>query len=159
MTFAPGDLPTPHLDAVMDLAVDVGAPIDVGQTSQGLRRLVPILGGSVSMGNIQGRVLAGGADFQRIVGGEVAHLDARYCIELDDGARIFVQNRALRVASAEDTAKLLRGEPVSPQAVYFRCQPQFETQSSTWRWLERLQFIGTGRRESTRVCMRMFAVR
>lgn len=159
------DLPPPRLEAVMDLAVRVAAPIEVGMTSQGVRRLIPILGGTVTVrdgagrADVLGRVLAGGADFQRIVGGEVAHLDARYCIELDDGMRIFVHNRALRVASADDTARLMRGEPVLPSAVYFRCQPTFETQSPTWTWLERLQFVGTGRREPEQVCMRMFAVR
>ncbi len=143
----------------MDLVVDVGAPIEVGKSSQGLRRMVPILSGRVNAGGKQGRVLPGGADYQRIVGGEVAHLDARYVLEFEDGARIYVHNTALRVASSDVTAKLLRGEPVPPEAVYFRCQPQFETQAPAWQWLERFQFVGTGRREPSAVIMRFFVVR
>ena len=50
-----------------------------------------------------------------------------YFIELDDGARVFVRNQALRVASAEVTSRLLRGEPVAAADVYFRGQVTLET--------------------------------
>ena len=156
------DFPAPKLEPVMDLAVEVGAPVEVGAAAQGVRRLIPILGGTVSakgaVGWVTGRILAGGADFQRIVGGEVAHLDARYAIALDDGSRLFVQNTALRVASAAVTARLMRGEVVPPEPGYFRCQPCFETAAPAWRWMERFQFVGVGRREPARVCMRFFVV-
>jgi hypothetical protein len=65
-------------------------------------------------------------------------------LELDDGARLFVRNRALRVASAEVTARLLRGEPVAAQAVCFRCQPAVEAADPRWQWLSERQFVGTG---------------
>ena len=91
--------------------------------------------------------MPGGADFQLIVAdGTQAHLDARYVLELDDGTRVFVQNKALRVASAEDSAKIRRGEPVDPTRVYFRCQPSFEASTSQWSWLAEHQFIGVGLR-------------
>jgi hypothetical protein len=56
-----------------------------------------------------------GADFQLILGGGTqAHLDARYVIELDDGSRVFVQNTALRVASLENSQRIMNGQPVNP---------------------------------------------
>jgi len=140
-------LPAPVLEHVCDLAVTIDAPVEVGQTVMGLRRMIPITGGTVTGPHMQGRIVPGGADFQLIVGdGTQAHLDARYVLELQDGSRVFVQNTALRVASAEDSAKIRRGEPVDPSRVYFRCQPKFEATSSQWAWLAEHQFIGLGLR-------------
>ena len=153
----PKSLPPPQLEHLCDLAVDVGAAIAVGNGPQGLRRMVPILGGRVT-GRLSGRVLPGGADYQLVVGPTVSRLDARYVLELDDGARIYVENRALRVAAADVTAKLLKGEPVPPEAVYFRCQPSFETGDARWAWLHERQFIGTGVRHPDAVVMTFFCV-
>jgi hypothetical protein len=140
-------LPRPELEHVCDIAVEIGAPIEVGQTDMGLRRLIPITGGVVEGDAMRGKVLAGGADFQLILAGQTqAHLDARYVLELEDGARIWVHNAALRVTSAEDGARLMRGVPVSPERVYFRCQPRFEAAHSRWQWLAQHQFVGVGLR-------------
>ncbi len=159
-------LPTPTLEHVCDLAVCIAAPIEVGTTPQGLRRMIPITGGSVTAAAhtpagqqaMQGKVLAGGADFQLIVGGTTAQLDARYVIELLDGSTIFVQNTALRFASADATARLVRGEKVAPEEVYFRCQPRFETAAPQWAWLMQSQFVGSGVRLPDAVHMRFFRV-
>ena len=103
-------------------------------------------------------MLPGGADFQLIHGGTLARLEARYVLELDDGARIFVQNHALRVASAEVTARLLRGEPVDPKEVYFRGQVSLETGDERWSWLNERQFLCVGRRLPAQVLMSFYAV-
>jgi hypothetical protein len=140
-------LPAPTLEHVCDLAVTIDAPVEVGTTAMGLRRMIPITGGTVTGPLMRGRIVPGGADFQLIVGdGTQAHLDARYVLALDDGTRVFVQNKALRVASAEDSAKIRRGEPVDPTRVYFRCQPSFEASTPQWSWLAEHQFIGVGLR-------------
>ncbi|PQA83462.1 DUF3237 domain-containing protein [Limnohabitans sp. TS-CS-82] len=140
-------LPAPTLEHLCDLAVTIDAPVEVGQTAMGMRRMIPITGGTVTGPQMQGRIVAGGADFQLIVGdGTQAHLDARYVLELQDGSRVFVQNTALRVASAEDSAKIRSGEPVDPARVYFRCQPKFEATTPQWAWLAEHQFIGVGLR-------------
>jgi hypothetical protein len=107
-------------------------------------------------------VLPGGADFQIVVSDTCADLDARYMIALDGpehgGQHIFVQNRALRRGSAEDIARLVRGEAVDPQAIYFRCVPCFEVSSESLRWMTEHVFIGTGARYPDRVEMRFFRV-
>lgn len=138
-------LPAPSLEHLCNVSVTIAAPIEVGPTHAGYRRLIPITGGTVSGPGFSGRVLPGGADFQLIVGdGTQAQLDARYVLELDDGSRVFVQNTALRVASAEDSAKIRAGVPVDPNRVYFRCQPRLEPTTAAWAWLANHQFIGTG---------------
>ena len=60
-------LPAPQLVHVCDLSVEIAAPVEVGVTALGMRRMIPITGGTVSGPLMQGRILAGGADFQLIV--------------------------------------------------------------------------------------------
>lgn len=160
----PRTLPAPRLTFIADLTVTVAPPIEAGMVrglnSRGRRRIIPITGGSMNGPALQGRVLPGGADFQLVVSETCADLDARYLIALDgphhDGQHIFVQNRALRRGSAEDIARLVRGEPVDPQAVYFRCVPTFEVSDEKLRWLTESVFVGTGARHPDRVEMRFY---
>jgi Protein of unknown function (DUF3237) len=152
-------LPAPALQHVMDLTVYVAAPIEAGNVtglnSRGKRRIIPITGGTVT-GKVTGKVLPGGADFQIVVSETTADLDARYMIELDNGEHIFVQNRALRRGSANDIAKLVRGEHVSPDAIYFRCVPTFEVSSPALEWLTQSIFVGTGARFPDHVQISIF---
>ena len=91
-----------------------------------------------------------------------ADLDARYLLQLDDpdwaGAHVFVQNRALRRGSAEDIAKLVRGEPVDPAAIYFRCAPTFEVSHPALEWMTESLFVGTGARFPDRVEISVYRV-
>ena len=157
-------LPTPTLEPIADLTVLVAAPIEagdvVGLNSRGRRRIIPITGGTLQGPQLQGRILPGGADFQIVVSPTSADLDARYLIELDgpvyQGEHIFVQNRALRRGSAEDIARLVRGEPVDPAAIYFRCVPTFEVSCARLQWLTESVFVGTGARYPDRVLISLF---
>ncbi|PUE08639.1 hypothetical protein B9Z51_06725 [Limnohabitans sp. T6-5] len=152
------NLPTPQLNFFADLSVHVDKPQEVGQALHGMRRVIPILGGEVQGQGWSARVLPGGADFQLILNPRMAELDARYVIETDGGDLIFVQNRAVRTAAPEVMARLVRGEPVEPQSVYFRCSPSFETASTALGWISERLFIGTGARHPDRVVMRFFEV-
>jgi hypothetical protein len=155
-------LAAPTLEHVADLTVHVAAPLEAGAVtglnSRGRRRIIPITGGTLSGPKLNGRVLAGGADFQIVVSETSADLDARYMLALDSGEHIFVQNHALRRGSAEDIARLVRGEPVPPERIYFRCVPTFEVSSPALAWLTESVFIGTGARFPDRVEMSFFRV-
>jgi Protein of unknown function (DUF3237) len=155
-------LPAPQLELAMHLKIRVGTPIEAGQViglnSRGRRRIIPITGGSFSGPQLQGQVLSVGADFQMIVSETSADLDARYMLQLDSGAHVFVQNRALRRASVEDTAKLVRGELVDPSAVYFRCVPTFEVSAPELAWMTESMFIGTGARYPDRVEISIYRI-
>jgi hypothetical protein len=150
---APG---MPQLKFFADLSVQVDRPIEVGQTARGLRRMIPITGGQARGEGWSARVLPGGADYQLIVGGTLAQLEAHYVLETDGGDRIYVRNQAIRHASAEVTARLMRGEPVDPSQVYFRCQPAFETASPALAWIQERLFVGSGVRHPDRVAMQFF---
>ncbi len=155
----PETLPPPQLEHVCDLAVTIAPAVEVGPTPAGLRRVIPITGGVVQGPRLNGKVLASGADFQLILAnGTQAHLDARYVIELVDGTRVFVQNTALRVTSAENSQRIMRGEPVNPDEIYFRCQPRLDAAGEQWAWLAESQFIGAGRRAPDGVYLSFYRV-
>jgi len=150
------ELATPALRFFADLEVDVGQPQELGRTTRGVRRLIPILGGRATGDGWTARVLPGGADFQLIASATSAELDARYMLETDAGDLIYVQNRAVRSGPAELIARLARGEPVDPSQIYFRCSPTFETASKTLAWINERMFVGTGARHPDRVVLRFF---
>jgi hypothetical protein len=159
MTLDDDPLQAPGLDRFADLTVQVAAPIEVGAVGHGSRRVIPILGGSCIARDWTARVLPGGADFQLIVNERMARLEARYVLETDAGDRIFVANDAVRTAAPEVMARLIRGEPVDPMAVYFRCVPRFEASAPSLVWMMERVFLGTGLRRPSEVVMRFFEVR
>src|SRR5687768_11193816 len=95
------NLTTPPLNFFADLSVDVGKPMEAGDSGHGLRRLVPITGGQAQGQDWRARVLPGGTDFQLVTAAGTARLDARYLLETDGGELIYVQNHAIRSGPPE----------------------------------------------------------
>ena len=151
-------LAPPRLERFADLTVQVAAPIEVGAVGHGTRRVIPISGGTCIARDWSARVLPGGADFQLIVSDRMARLEARYVLETDAGDRIYVHNDALRTAAPDVMARLVRGEPVEPADVYFRCAPRFEASAPALHWMMERVFLGTGLRRPSDVVMRFFEV-
>lgn len=146
----------PMLEHVATLVVEVGAPQEIGQTPQGMRRVIPILAGTVEGARLRGRILPGGADFQSIRSSTFTDIHARYVIETPEGHRVYVENTGIRTGSAEDIARLARGEAVDPSRIYFRTTPRFETAEPTLAWLHDSLFVGTGARFPDRVELQFF---
>lgn len=149
---------TPTLQFFAELAVEVGKPIEVGRTPRGLRRMIPITGGEARGDGWTAKVLPGGADYQLVVGDTLAELQAHYVLQMDSGELVYVRNQAIRSASAEVTAKLLKGEVVDPSLVYFRCHPSLETGSEKFSWINERLFVGSGVRRPDRVEMKFFVL-
>ena len=148
----------PQPEFVAEVQAEVAAPIVIGASAAGERRIVPIIGGRVSGPRLEGEILPGGADFQLIRPDGVAEIEARYALRLNDGALVYVVNRGLRHAAPEDVARLLRGEAVPPERVYFRTAPSFETAAPAHAWLRRRLFVGLGERQPAAVIVRIFAL-
>jgi hypothetical protein len=147
----------PALDYLGEVRAEVAAPLLVGHGPTGERRIVPILGGTVVGPRLSGDILPGGADYQLIRPDGVAEIEARYTLRLTDGALVYVVNRGLRHAAPEDMARLLRGEPVPAERVYFRTAPSFETAAPAHAWLQRSLFLGFGERRPDTVLVRIYA--
>ncbi|MGH7075844.1 MAG: DUF3237 domain-containing protein [Stellaceae bacterium] len=148
----------PGLEFVFAALVKVAPPVEFGETPQGRRRMIPILGGIVEGPSFRGEVLAGGADWQLLRPDGASELVAQYAIRADDGAIIAVTNRGLRHAPPEVMARLNAGEPVDPEAVYFRASPSFSTAATQHAWLNRHLFLCIGGRAPDAVQLDFFRV-
>src|SRR5919206_3318236 len=120
---------TPQLSTryVFTITALIGEMTSAGEIGTGVRRIIPIIGGEVRGENVNGKVLPFGADFQIIRPNELIELEAKYALETDDGAVVYVENKGLRFGSIDLLQKLKRGEPVDPKLIYFRTVPKFET--------------------------------
>jgi hypothetical protein len=153
----------PSLEPLLDIRVQVGAPIEIGPVGRARRRIVPILGGTCEgreafQDLLTGRVLPGGADWQLIHEDGLTEAHARYTIETARGALVYVQNRGLRHAPPAVMKKLLAGEAVDPALVYFCSTPTFETAAPELQALTRAIFIGAGERYPSEVVIRFWKV-
>ena len=148
----------PELAFAFEARVQVGPPLQIGQTPRGLRRIVPIAGGTFEGPGFRGAVLPGGADWQVIQADGFSDLDTRYTLETDAGDLVYVQNRGVRHAAPDVMKRLLAGEPVDPAHVYFRTVPTFETAAPHLQWLTRSVFVGVGERQPSEVVIRFWRV-
>jgi len=103
-------------------------------------------------------VLPGGADWQILLPDGAAELDARYTIETDQSALIYVVNRGMRNGPPDVLAQLNRGERVDPGAYYFRSVATFETSADECLWLTRAIILGVGERYPDKVALRFWEV-
>lgn len=133
---------------VFEARVQVAAPLIIGQSSHGLRRVIPILGGSVEGPRLRAVVLAGGADWQYVRPDGVLSLEARYTLQTADGSLISVTNRGMRHGPAEIIAKIARGETVPADAYYFRTVAEFEAPIGPLDWLNKGLFLGIAERHA-----------
>ena len=136
---------------VFSLAIEVGTPIVAGDLGYGIRRVIPVLGGTVRGDGISGRIHPGGADFQIIRPDGFTELEAKYALELDDGAVVYIENIGVRFGPKEALDRIARGEEVDPALIYFRSVPKFETGAANYRWMMQSLFIGVGARYPDRV--------
>ena len=148
----------PRLTFAFELRAKVGAPLEVGQVTHGRRRIVPIEGGTVTGPMLKGTVPAGGADWQVIQQDGFTELDTRYTIRTDKGQLVYVQNPGIRTAAPDVMQKLLAGQAVDSNLVYFRTQPKFETSAPELQWLAKSVFVGVGERYPTEVAIKFFKV-
>jgi len=132
---------------------------ELGESPLGRRRVIPITGGTFKGARLAGRVLAGGADWQVIRRDGVAELDARYTLETEDRALIYVRNFGLRHGAPDVIARLAAGEAVDPALYYMRTTPRFETGAERYKWLNRIICVATGARKVAAVELEVYEVK
>jgi hypothetical protein len=159
---APAAAPTPlalRTEYAFSATVRVAAPIVVGQGPLGLRRFIPITGGTVSGPLLSGTVLDGSGDWQVVRADGVISLEARYTLETTDGVRLSVVNRGVRVASPDVTTRMMRGDAVAPGEYYFRTAAEFEAPlGSKYEWLNKAIFIGVAERKADAAIVHFYRV-
>ena len=147
-----------NLAPLFKAEITLAPPQELGDTPQGRRRIIGITGGRFTGERLSGRVLPGGADWQVIRSDGVADLDARYTLETEDGALIYVRNRGLRHGPAEVIKRLAAGEAVDPKTYYMRTTPSFETGDARYSWLNRMVCVASGARRAAAVELEVFEI-
>jgi hypothetical protein len=135
----------PDLEFVAAVSIPaLEKPLGSGRSARGTPQLIAFSGGTVTGPALAGCVLPGGADVQLIRGDGVAEIDAKYLIETERGARVFVHN-----------CGIARG---APGGLYFRSSPTFETDAPDLQWLMQHVFVGTGAVSGSGIELRWFKV-
>ena len=115
-----------------DAKVKITGMINVGESKRGVRRVIPITGGTFSGPKIKGEVLPGGEDWQLVRPDGDTELYARYLLKTEDGHVIQVINNALIHTDAKTNA--------------FYCKSVLDLeapQNSPYDYLNHAIFIGT----------------
>lgn len=121
----------PSTQFVFTIFATIADVLTVGETATGQVRAIPITGGEVVGENIKGRVVPGGADWQRSRSDGVTELEATYAIELSDRTIVKVVNRGIIVP------------PESGTTSYFRTAIEFVAPAGKWQWLNEAIFLCT----------------
>jgi acetyl-CoA acetyltransferase len=92
-------LPEPRLTRVFRLEATLGEPLDLGDTPQGHRRIVPLTGGRFTGPKLNGRLLPGAsADWQIVLPDGTVLGDIRYTLRTDAEDLLYVRSRGVRLA-------------------------------------------------------------
>ena len=137
---------------------EVANILDLGPAPFGHRRVVNLLGGTVTGARLNGRILPGGADWQVMARDGALDIQAHYTIESDAGALIEVDSRGVRHGPPEVLARLARGEEVDPSLYYFRTVMRFATGHPSADWLNRILALAKGAREKNAVRLDVYVV-
>lgn len=152
-------LPDPRLTPLYRLEATVGQPLDLGETPQGHRRIVPLTGGTFAGPEINGTLLPGAsADWQIVLADGTALGDVRYTLKTDGGDLLYVQSRGVRHGRPEVLARLGRGEDVDASEYTFRTSTQIETAAAALDWLNKGIFISVGGRQPGAVIYETYLV-
>jgi hypothetical protein len=87
------------LTPLAELRVEIGEPIGAGRVPGGTRRIIPILGGTVT-GRIEGTVQPGGSDWSLTRDDGTGTVSTTYPVRTADGTVLTIDNRG--TVSAKD---------------------------------------------------------
>ena len=148
----------PTLEFVFEVMASLESPQIFGNTGIGERRIISITGGTVTGPKLNGVVLRGGADWQLVRSDGMSDIHARYTLQADDGALIYIDAPGIREASPAVIARINAGEIVDPSEYYFRTVPRIETASEKYAWMNRRLFVCKGVRLPMGVEIRYYMI-
>lgn len=151
---------TPQLEFVFAAEGKLAAPMQIGATYEGHRRIIPILDGTFEGPRLKGSfVSVGAADWQYTRNDGVTQAEATYAIQTHDGVIIQVQNYGLRHGPDAVMKRLVAGEDVAPTEYYFRMNPRFKAPEGKYDWLNKSIFVASGARYANAIKLWFFEVR
>lgn len=122
----------PGLELLYRSVVRLGPAIQVGETARGMRRIIPIIGGTFEGPNMRGEILPMGWDWQLDRSDGCTEIVADYFLRTDDGVVINVVNSGALCRPGEDGV---------PRPV--RTSPVFEAPLGKYAYLGQAAAVGT----------------
>jgi 5-methylphenazine-1-carboxylate 1-monooxygenase len=149
----------PSLELITRVRATLAAPLELGHTPWGRRRVIGITGGEFDVPLLSGRVLPGGADWQIVHEDGSATIDTRYTLETHDGGLVYVATRGCRTGPREVLQRIATGETVDPSEYYFRVSIQYETSAPDYEWLNWIVAVASALRLADQVEYDAYVVR
>ena len=119
------------------LPVDPAIPVDNSMLIANLRP-----GGWVKGPRINGKFIAPGGDWLRIMPSGALRLDVRALIQTDDNAIIFIAYNGIVQHSKESVERLGKGDLLTTKDIpYLVTAPTLQTSSEKYAWLNSVQLI------------------
>lgn len=123
--------PQPELELLYRSVITLGPAIEVGETARGMRRLIPITGGTFEGPKMRGEVLPMGWDWQLDREDGCTEIIADYFLRTDDGVVINVVNSGALC------------QPGEAGPIPVRTSPVFEAPLGEYEWLSKGAYVGT----------------
>ena len=136
---------SPRFEHAFTIAIELSQPYWIKPSARGdTRAAIYAASGTIAGPRLNGRVVPmSGGDFPLARDNGVIDFDARYLLEADDGAIIYMQNVGYRWAKDDAiAAKMRANEDVSFDDYYMRVTPRFDAPEGPHAWMSRHVFVG-----------------
>lgn len=135
----------PHLEHAFTISITLTKPYWIKPGARGdTRAAIYAADGRVEGPRLNGTVVPmSGGDFPLSRPNGVIDFDARYLLQANDGAIIYLENRGYRWARNDEIAARMRSnEPVDFADYYMRVTPRFDAPAGPHEWLSQHVFVG-----------------
>lgn len=133
----------PELVPLFHVEIDLGTPL-VLFTPLGTRTPVAVSGGHFTGDRMAGAVLPGGIDWLLIDAAGIWHVDVKAVLQIDGGPLVTTSyNGRVRLPDG-GLERVMAGESLAADEIYFRTAPTFETEPGDYDWLNSVQAVGVG---------------
>jgi len=156
---------TINLEFMFEVRAQIGRPQAIGKSPNGVRTIMPVLGGTVRGPALNGNILPeAGADWALIRPNGSIVLDVRSVIKADNGDLIYTSYGGRMwadIQAGRDLAlDMTKPDPeTGKDQYYFRINPVYETGSKTYGWLNNIMAIGTGQSGASGVVYQVYQVK
>ncbi len=151
------NLSSKHL-FTMALDVDPSKAHQIGNTAEGRRLIVPIIGGKFEGVDLTGTVEPTGYDWVRFRTDGAMIIDVRLVLLTDDGEHIYMSYQGRLLADKEVHKKMAQGQEIDPDEYSLVTKVSFETGAEKYLWLNDVIAIGQGRQSGYQPTYEVFAV-
>ena len=135
----------PKFDFAFSISITLGSPFWVTPPARGdTRAAIHAVEGTVEGPLLNGKVVPmSGGDFPLLRPNGVIEFDARYLLQADDGALIYLDNKGYRWPRSEEIGeKMRRNEEVGIDDYYMRVTPKFDAPAGPHEWMSKHVFVG-----------------